>query len=101
VHDTLDSCLASVAPPRWFAFSTRGQHRYDAVTFQRDDLFLFGPETRGLPMCVLERCPAERRLWLPMRELSRSLNLANAAAVVVYEAWRQQDFAGAFNPARP
>ena len=90
-----------MAPPRWFAFSTRGERRYDVVSFQRDDLFLFGPETRGLPASVLERCPAERRLCVPMREHSRSLNLANAAAVVVYEAWRQQGFAGAFSPVRP
>ncbi|MDH3276221.1 MAG: tRNA (uridine(34)/cytosine(34)/5-carboxymethylaminomethyluridine(34)-2'-O)-methyltransferase TrmL, partial [Gammaproteobacteria bacterium] len=58
------------------------------------DAFLFGPETRGLPQDVLESVPAERRLRLPMRENSRSLNLSNAAAVLVYEAWRQLGFDG-------
>ena len=56
--------------------------------------FLFGPETRGLPQAVLDDLPAEQRLRLPMRENSRSLNLSNSAAVVVYEAWRQLDFSG-------
>jgi tRNA (cytidine/uridine-2'-O-)-methyltransferase len=100
VHESWAACLAAVRPLRWFAFSTRGPRRYDSVPFARDDLFLFGPETRGLPDDVLQSCPAERRLTLPMRAGSRSLNLANAAAVVVYEAWRQQGFAGAVNPAR-
>jgi tRNA (cytidine/uridine-2'-O-)-methyltransferase len=100
IHESWHACLAAVAPPRWFAISTRGLRRYDAAAFERGDLFLFGPETRGLPDEVLESCPAECRLTLPMRPGSRSLNLANAAAVVVYEAWRQQDFAGALNPAR-
>ncbi|MBX6392237.1 MAG: tRNA (uridine(34)/cytosine(34)/5-carboxymethylaminomethyluridine(34)-2'-O)-methyltransferase TrmL, partial [Burkholderiales bacterium] len=63
--------------------------------FARDDVLVFGPETRGLPEEVLEGFPEERRLRLPMVPGSRSLNLANAAAVVVYEAWRQLDFAGA------
>jgi tRNA (cytidine/uridine-2'-O-)-methyltransferase len=100
VHDTLEACLAAVAPPRWFAFSTRGTRRYDAAAFLPGDLLLFGPESRGLPATVLARCPAERRLRVPMREGSRSLNLSNAVAVVVYGAWRQRGFANAVNPAR-
>ena len=64
------------------------------VQFAAADVFVFGPETRGLPQALLERCPPERRLRLPMRAGNRSLNLSNSAAVVVYEAWRQLGFAG-------
>ncbi len=77
---------------RLFAFSTRNSRRYDAVAYRADDVLLFGPETRGLPDDLLASFPAERRLRIPMRQDSRSLNLANAAAVAVYEAWRQMDF---------
>jgi tRNA (cytidine/uridine-2'-O-)-methyltransferase len=62
------------------------------VQFAAGDAFVFGPETRGLPQEVLDECPKERRLKIPMRAGNRSLNLSNAAAVVVYEAWRQQGF---------
>jgi tRNA (cytidine/uridine-2'-O-)-methyltransferase len=62
--------------------------------YKVNDAFLFGPETRGLPQEVLDDLPPERRLRLPMQENSRSLNLSNSAAVVVYEAWRQLDFSG-------
>jgi tRNA (cytidine/uridine-2'-O-)-methyltransferase len=79
--------------------STRGKARHDAPDYRAGDAFLFGPETRGLPQEILESLPPERRLRLPMRENSRSLNLSNSAAVVVYEAWRQLDFAGSFKPA--
>ena len=92
---SLESCLASLANPRWFAVSTRGAMRHDRVCYERGDAFVFGPETRGLPKEVLERCPVERRLRIPMSAGNRSLNLSNAAAVLVYEAWRQHDFAGA------
>jgi tRNA (cytidine/uridine-2'-O-)-methyltransferase len=92
---SFDSCLASLPESRWFAISTRGSVRHDRVRFQPGDVFVFGPETRGLPQDVLERCPAEQRLRLPMIPGNRSLNLSNAAAVLVYEAWRQLDFAGA------
>jgi len=93
-HPSLDACLEAVGKPRVFAFSTRGEARYDTVAYQPDDALLFGPETRGLPQDVLESVPPERRLRLPMRANSRSLNLSNSAAVVVYEAWRQLGFAG-------
>jgi tRNA (cytidine/uridine-2'-O-)-methyltransferase len=62
--------------------------------FSEGDAFLFGPETRGLPVEILESLPADQRLRIPMQQDIRSLNLSNAAAVVVYEAWRQQGFAG-------
>ena len=78
--------------PRWFAVSTRGVTRYDSVQFADGDAFVFGPETRGLPQAVLEECPPAQRLQIPMRPGNRSLNLSNAAAVVVYEAWRQVGF---------
>jgi tRNA (cytidine/uridine-2'-O-)-methyltransferase len=88
-----------VAPPRLFAFSTHGGRRYDSVKFQPGDALLFGPETRGLPRHVLEAIPPENVLRIPMCPDSRSLNLANAVAIVVYEAWRQQNFR--FDPPEP
>jgi len=93
-HATLDDCLQSLDDPRVFALSTRGRTRYDAPAYKENDAFLFGPETRGLPQHLLDALPAEQRLRLPMRDNSRSLNLSNAAAVVVYEAWRQRGFVG-------
>lgn len=93
VHDTLDNALTEIAPPRLFALSTRNATRYDAVAFAPGDAFLFGPETRGLPDEVLASVPDGQRLRLPMRPGNRSLNLSNAVAVVVFEAWRQQGFA--------
>lgn len=92
--DSLDECLGALSVPRWFAISTRGLTRHDAPKFAAGDAFVFGPETRGLPVDVLESCPAERRLRIPMAAGNRSLNLSNAAAVVVFEAWRQLGFAG-------
>ena len=91
-HADLDSCLRALENPRLFALSTRACTRYDLPAYRRGDAFLLGPETRGLPRDVLESLPPEQRLRLPMRKNSRSLNLSNAAAVTVYEAWRQLDF---------
>ncbi|MGE0386966.1 MAG: tRNA (cytidine(34)-2'-O)-methyltransferase [Gammaproteobacteria bacterium] len=93
VHVSLGAYLATAAPPRVFAISTHGATGYAAVAFTAGDAFLFGAETRGLPEAVLETIPAERRLRIPMRPGSRSLNLANAAGIVLYEAWRQVGFA--------
>ena len=93
-HGSLDACLEALRHPRVFTLSTRASTRYDAPAFREQDAFVFGPETRGLPQEVLESVPMEQRLRLPMKEESRSLNLSNAAAVVVYEAWRQLGFAG-------
>ena len=93
-HASLDDCLEALDWPRLFALSTRNSMRYDQAMFRTGDALLFGPETRGLPQEILDGLPQERRLRLPMREGNRSLNLSNAAAVVVYEAWRQLDFAG-------
>lgn len=95
VHSDLPACLEALQAPRLFALSTRGKTDYSAPEFLSDDAFLFGPETRGLPQSILDSLPPRQRLRLPMRADSRSLNLSNAAAVVVYEAWRQQSFCGA------
>jgi tRNA (cytidine/uridine-2'-O-)-methyltransferase len=78
---------------RLFALTTKGSQTYSKLSFQPGDTFLFGPETRGLPAEVLEAFPPEQRLRLPMLTDSRSLNLSNTAAIMVYEALRQQDFA--------
>jgi len=93
-HASLDACLASLGQPRVFTLSTRAGTHHDVPEFRKKDAFLFGPETRGLPQDVLESVPPDQRLRLPMQEDSRSLNLSNAAAVVVYEAWRQLGFEG-------
>jgi tRNA (cytidine/uridine-2'-O-)-methyltransferase len=95
VHASLPAALAEVRPARLFALSTRGRQLYTEPRFTAGDAFLFGPETRGLPLDVLQGLPAERRLRIPMRPGNRSLNLSNAVAVVLLEAWRQAGFAGA------
>ncbi|MDG4548881.1 MAG: tRNA (uridine(34)/cytosine(34)/5-carboxymethylaminomethyluridine(34)-2'-O)-methyltransferase TrmL [Candidatus Contendobacter sp.] len=95
LHRDLAAFLAETKPARLFAFTTRGTHSYQTVAYQPDDALLFGPETRGLPTRVLAGIAPERRLRIPMRTAGRSLNLANAVAVVVYEAWRQRGFSGA------
>ena len=94
VHASLDDCVTALGTPRVFALSTRGATNYASLKFEPGDAFLFGPETRGLPQSLLETFPPERRLRVPMRADSRSLNLSNSAAVVIYEAWRQQGFDG-------
>jgi tRNA (cytidine/uridine-2'-O-)-methyltransferase len=79
-------------PGRIFAFTTRGSHSVFAQTFQPGDWLLFGSETAGLPEALRESFPSEQRLRLPMRDGQRSLNLSNAVAVSVFEAWRQNNF---------
>ena len=92
-HNSLDQCLMALGRPRVFALSTHGLTAHDQPRFAKGDAFLLGPETRGLPQEILDGLPAEQVLRLPMREGSRSLNLSNTAAVIVYEAWRQLEFA--------
>ena len=96
VHDNFAACLQSLATGRpadsavhWYAMTTKGAANFDMVSYQAGDVVVFGPETRGLPADVISACPPERRLRIPMRPGARSLNLSNAVAVVVYEAWRQ------------
>lgn len=91
-HRDLASFMEKVAPSRLFACSTRGSALYTDIAYQPGDAFLFGPETRGLPAEVLEQQPRERTIRIPMVPHCRSLNLSNAVAVIVYEAWRQQRF---------
>jgi len=98
-HEDLDACLAALGTRRLFAFSTKGCTSYTAVAYQPGDVFLFGAETRGLPPALLERVPPARRLRIPMLSGNRSLNLSNAAAVAIYEAWRQQAFGETVIPA--
>lgn len=95
VHEDLEAALAACGGGRVYACSTRGGREYSAVDFEPGDVLLFGPETRGLPQAVLESLPPVQRLRIPMRAGNRSLNLSNAVAVVVYEAWRQHGFADA------
>ena len=94
-HADLAACLATAAPPRLFALTTRATRSVYDATFAAGDAFLFGPETSGLPPEVLDTLSPEMRLRIPMRAGNRSLNLSNAAAVTVYEAWRQLGFRGA------
>ncbi len=94
-YDSLQTCLESVTPKRLFACTTKGQRYYSDVQFTEGDALLFGPETRGLPMSVIESLPADQRLRIPMRPDSRSMNLSNAVSVMVFEAWRQLGFEGA------
>ncbi|MBW7859563.1 MAG: tRNA (cytidine(34)-2'-O)-methyltransferase [Rhodocyclaceae bacterium] len=94
VHESWGHCRDVLAGARIFAFSTSGARRYDEVHFEPGDAFVFGPESRGLPMEWLSACAHDHVLRLPMRPGNRSLNLSNAVAVVVFEAWRQQGFAG-------
>jgi tRNA (cytidine/uridine-2'-O-)-methyltransferase len=93
-HDSLEACLATLSGRRVFAVSTRGTRMMNEVEYRPDDVFLFGPETRGLPQAVLDDLPPEQVLRIPMLPDNRSLNLSNAVAVLLYEAWRQNGFAG-------
>jgi tRNA (cytidine/uridine-2'-O-)-methyltransferase len=92
-HDSLPDCLASLGSPRTFALSTRGTRHYSDPAFVSGDAFLLGPEGSGLPVELLAMLPADQVLRIPMRTTARSLNLSNAASVMIYEAWRQQGFA--------
>jgi tRNA (cytidine/uridine-2'-O-)-methyltransferase len=92
VHDNWEACRSALSGRRLFALTTRGTTRYDQVAFMPGDVFVFGPETRGLPAPIIDGTPPDCCLFLPMRPRSRSINLANAVAVVVYEAWRQTGF---------
>ena len=95
VHDSLDRCLAALPGSPIYAFSSHASVPYTHAEYGRDCVLLFGPETRGLPAAVMDSVPMERRMTLPMLPGNRSLNLSNAVAVAVYEAWRQQGFDGA------
>jgi tRNA (cytidine/uridine-2'-O-)-methyltransferase len=92
VHESWVECAAGFKDRRLFAVSTKGTQRYDLVNYAVGDAFVFGPESRGLPVEILERVATQQCIRVPMVPGSRSLNLSNAVAVVVYEAWRQLGF---------
>ena len=94
VHENWSACLTSLGKSRLFLVSTRGAVRYDMPRYRAGDAFVFGPETCGLPREMLESVPSEQRIRLPMMTGNRSLNLSNAVAILVFEAWRQNGFAG-------
>ena len=95
VHADLGACLDALNGARLFAVETGGGRRYSDVHYRAGDAFFFGPETRGLPAAVLGRLGAANRVFIPMQPRSRSINLSNAVALVVFEAWRQLNFTGA------
>jgi tRNA (cytidine/uridine-2'-O-)-methyltransferase len=94
VHRSWSHCMAVLGSRRMFALTTSGEKSAFDVRYAKDDVFVFGSETSGLPEAILEIFPRETRLRLPMRPGNRSLNLSNAVAVTVFEAWRQLAFAG-------
>ena len=94
IHDDYQSFLNKVQPKRVFALSTKGTQTFTEAGFQEGDAMMFGPETRGLPVDIRESLPKDQVLRLPMLPDSRSLNLSNTVAVVIYEAWRQMGFKG-------
>jgi tRNA (cytidine/uridine-2'-O-)-methyltransferase len=95
VHRDWQACRAALHGRRMFAITTRGKRNYAEVKYEQDDVFVFGQETTGLPDAVLQEFSPGTQLRLPMRPGNRSLNLSNSVAVVVFEAWRQQEFPGA------
>lgn len=93
-HDDWTACRVALAGRRLFAVTTRAERRHDEPRYAEDDIFVFGPETRGLADETLAEFLPQQRIRIPMRDQSRSLNLSNAVAVMVYEAWRQTGFRG-------
>ena len=91
-HKSWPACLSSLGARRSFAFTTKGTNLYTEVRYARDDVLVFGAETRGLPDSILMEFEERNRLRLPMMPGNRSINLSNAVAVVVFEAWRQLEF---------
>jgi tRNA (cytidine/uridine-2'-O-)-methyltransferase len=94
VHENWAACKAALAGRRMFALTTKGSISHADIAFEKDDVFVFGPETRGLPEEIRAEFSPEHRVRLPMLPNSRSLNLSNSAAVLLYEAWRQIGFEG-------
>ena len=100
VHADLDACLTDLPGARVFAVETDGRLCYSEFKSRAGDAFLFGPETRGLPQSALQLIGPDQSVFIPMRAQCRSINLSNAVALVVFEAWRQLEFAGAPEPGR-
>lgn len=92
IHANWPAFIEQEKPERLFACSTKGKQCYAKIPYQGGDYFVFGPETRGLPNDILLSCAEKMILRIPMRANSRSLNLSNSVAIIIYEAWRQLDF---------
>lgn len=92
-HMNMADCLKLFPQNRIFALTTKGKTNYTSPNFMPGDVFMFGPESRGLPSEVLNTFDASQKLCIPQATQSRSLNLANAVSILVYEAWRQNNFA--------
>ena len=101
VHEDITACREALCnAPQHLAFTARGSRRFDEVNYQPGAALWFGTEATGLPAPVLDEFSSEDQILLPMRPANRSINLANAVSVVVYEGWRQHQFAGATDPSR-
>jgi tRNA (cytidine/uridine-2'-O-)-methyltransferase len=98
LHESLAHALAGRDAALVVAFTTRAQARFDAIAWRAGDALLFGPESRGLSEQILQTIPRAQHVRLPMRPQQRSLNLSNAVAVAVFEAWRQLGYNGALHP---
>jgi tRNA (cytidine/uridine-2'-O-)-methyltransferase len=94
IHESWKAFKTALTGKRMFAITTKGSSTHSNIIFKKDDVFVFGPETRGLPEVIRSEFSPEHRIRLPMLPESRSLNLSNSAAVLLYEAWRQIDFEG-------
>ncbi|NKF52306.1 tRNA (uridine(34)/cytosine(34)/5-carboxymethylaminomethyluridine(34)-2'-O)-methyltransferase TrmL [Shewanella sp. WXL01] len=94
-HKNFEAFAKAMAGKRIMACTTKGSRPHSEIEFKKDDVLLFGPETRGLPMDVINNTPLEQRLRIPMAGTSRSLNLSNSVAIISYEAWRQMGYEGA------
>ncbi|QYJ97436.1 tRNA (uridine(34)/cytosine(34)/5-carboxymethylaminomethyluridine(34)-2'-O)-methyltransferase TrmL [Shewanella alkalitolerans] len=94
-HKDFESFLSAMTGKRIMACTTKGSRPHSEIAFEKDDVLLFGPETRGLPMEIIESIPTSQRLRIPMAASSRSLNLSNSVAIISYEAWRQLGYEGA------
>ncbi|MEC4728635.1 tRNA (uridine(34)/cytosine(34)/5-carboxymethylaminomethyluridine(34)-2'-O)-methyltransferase TrmL [Shewanella sp. D64] len=94
-HKNFEAFLEAMEGKRIMACTTKGSRPHTELSFKKDDVLLFGPETRGLPIEIIESLPTSQRLKIPMTPTSRSLNLSNAVAIISYEAWRQIGFEGA------
>ena len=99
IHDDWAACRRLLHGQRMFAFSARGTRCFSTATYAPNDVFVFGKETAGLPRSVLDEIDADKRLRVPMVPNNRSINLSNAVAIAIYEAWRQCGYGGS-SPAR-
>ncbi|HEC59747.1 hypothetical protein LCGC14_1240070 [marine sediment metagenome] len=97
IHSSFDEFLIWLKDRRLFACTTKATQHHDEVSYRDEDVFLFGPESRGLPAVILDHIPPQGKIRIPMQANSRSLNLSNATAIILYEAWRQLDYPNAIS----